>query len=73
LLAAFNKGLGSVYLSAYRKDEPRISNEIRQLLDLPQHIDPITIVPLGFPDEIPEPKKLKSLREMISYEISSGK
>ena len=68
MLGAYSRGLGSVYLSAYRMGEPRISQEVRQVLDIPRTIDPITIVPLGYPDEIPEPKILRSLEDMISYE-----
>jgi len=68
MLGAYSRGLGSVYLSAYRMGEPRISQEVRQVLDIPQTIDPITIVPLGYPDEISEPKILSPLEDMISYE-----
>lgn len=68
MLGAFGRGLGSVYLSAYRSGEPRISQEIKQLLNLPQNIEPITIVPLGYPNETPEPKVLRPLKEMIFYE-----
>jgi nitroreductase len=68
ILGAYSRGLGSVYLSAYRMGEPRISQEVRQVLDIPQTIDPITIVPLGYPDEIPKPKILSPLKDMISYE-----
>jgi len=71
LLAAYSRGLGSVYLSAYREGEPRISSEIRDILNIPQHLDPITIVPLGYPDEIPELKILRSVEDMISYETFS--
>ncbi len=68
LLAAHSKGLGSVYLSAYTQDEPRLSEEIKQMLDIPEHIRPITLIPLGYPDEIPEPKALVPLKDMIRYE-----
>jgi len=68
ILGAYSRGLGSVYLSAYRNGEPRISEEIRQALKIPQHLDPITIVPLGYPDEVPEPKILKPVEDMISFE-----
>ena len=68
MLGAYSRRLGSVYLSAYRMGEPRISQEVRQVLDIPQTIDPITIVPLGYPDEISEPKILSPLEDMISYE-----
>jgi nitroreductase len=68
MLAAYSRGLGSVYLSAYRNGEPRISEEIRHAFNIPQNLDPITIIPLGYPDEVPEPKIVQSLEEMISYE-----
>lgn len=68
LLAACSRGLGSVYLSAYRADEPRLAAEIRQLLQLPEDIQPLTIVPLGFPAETPPPKDLLPLEAMIANE-----
>jgi nitroreductase len=73
MLGAYSRGLGSVYLSAYRIGEPGISQEVKQVLNIPQHIDPITLIPLGYPDEIPEPKMARSLEEMISYETFRGK
>jgi len=71
MLGAYSRGLGSVYLSAYRNGEPGISDEIRQALGIPQHINPITIVPLGYPDEIPESKMVRPLKDIISYETFS--
>jgi nitroreductase len=73
MLGAYSRGLGSVYLSAYRKGEPGISDEIRQLLILPQHIHPMTIVPLGYPDETPDTKTLSPLEDRISYETFGSK
>ena len=68
LLGAYSRGLGSVYLSAYRMGESGISQELRDILGIPQSIDPITIVPLGYPDEIPEPKPVRSLEDIMYYE-----
>jgi len=73
MFGAYSRGLGSVYLSAYRNGEPGISDEIRQALGIPKHILPITLIPLGYPDEIPEPKILRSLEDMISYETFGRK
>ena len=72
MLGAYSMGLGSVYLSAYRIGEPGISQEVRRVLNLPQNIDPITLIPLGYPDEIPEPKMLRPLEEMIFCETFCG-
>ena len=68
MLGAYSMGLGSVYMSAYRAGDPRISEEIRETLDIPPDMDPITIIPLGYPDELPEPKTIKPLKEVVSYE-----
>ena len=68
LLAAHARGLGSVYMSAYRKDEPAVSREIREILGIPPRIDPISILPLGYPDETPEPKNMESIHGLVSYE-----
>jgi nitroreductase len=68
MLAAYGRGLGSVYMSAYTTAEPRISEEIRQILAIPDNIDPITIIPLGYPDEIPGPKDLRPLEDIMHYE-----
>lgn len=68
LLAAADRGLGSVYLSAYRTDDPGLADDLRQLLRIPPGVDPVTLVPLGFPDEVPEPKEIRSLEEVLFHE-----
>jgi nitroreductase len=68
LLGAHARGLGSVYMSAHKVDEPAVAEEIRQALDIPGRMDPISLLPLGYPDERPEPKEMKPLKEIISYE-----
>jgi nitroreductase len=68
MLAAHSRGLGSVYMSASRRDEPAVSEAIRQILGIPGHVDPISILPLGYPDETPESKNMNPLNGIISYE-----
>ena len=68
LFGAHSRGLGSVYLSAYSADEPGISSEIRQILGIPSNVDPISIIPLGYPDEKPKPKELRPLNDLIHHE-----
>ena len=41
-------------------------------LGIPGTIDPITIIPLGYPDESPQPKTIVSLDEVI-YNEAFGK
>ena len=73
LLAAADRGIGSVYLSAYKGDTPELAADIRQVLDIPSTVDPMTIVPLGYPAEDPEPKELKGIEEVVSYEAFGKK
>lgn len=68
LLAAHSRGLGAVYMSAYRGGDPRLTDDIRLLLAIPPEVEPITLIPLGYPDENPETKLVRPLREMVLYE-----
>lgn len=52
LLSAFALGLGSVWLGVYPKKE-RI-DPISELLKLPENILPISLIAIGYPDEIKE-------------------
>lgn len=68
LLAAAARGLGTVYLSAGRSDAPALADALRDLLQLPADMDPVTIVPLGYPGEVPEPKELRPLDKILFRE-----
>ncbi len=47
MLAAYSLGLGTVWVGAF--DE----TEVKRILDLPDHIRPVAVVPVGYPDERP--------------------
>ncbi|MEW6490775.1 MAG: nitroreductase family protein [Thermodesulfobacteriota bacterium] len=68
LLAAADQGLGSVYLSAYKADTPAVAQEIRELLGIPEGVDPVTIVPLGYPAEVPPERAVRALDEVLFHE-----
>ena len=68
LLAVHSRDLGAVYLSAYRSDDPLLCKEIKDLLALPEGVNPVSIIPIGYPAEKPAPKVLRSLDEMIDDE-----
>ncbi len=73
LLAAANYGLTGVYMSAYKTGVPEVAGEIRAILRLPADIDPITIVPIGYPDEAAAPKTVRPLKEVTYYETFGRK
>jgi nitroreductase len=68
LLGSHSLGLGSVYMSAYMAAEPNLSREIGRELNIPEGIEPISILPLGYPKESIPPKELRSMKEMKHLE-----
>jgi len=52
LLAAHAKGLGAVWVGIHPRED-RIE-PLRKLIDLPEHIVPFALIPLGHPAERPE-------------------
>jgi len=49
LLAAYSLGLGTCWIGAF--DERKAAS----LLNLPEHVRPIALIPIGYPDEAPAP------------------
>ncbi|MBN2035865.1 MAG: nitroreductase family protein [Chitinispirillaceae bacterium] len=67
-LAAAEAGLGTCWVGNF---DPEVA---RQLLRLPQHIDPVAFTPLGYPGPHAEPKKnRKELHEITCWEYYGGK
>ncbi|MFI5775708.1 nitroreductase family protein [Nocardia sp. NPDC051570] len=62
LLAAHALGLGGCPVSSFRKDP------IRTLLDLPAHLEPVLLVPIGHPAQPVEPNHRRDRNEVISYD-----
>jgi nitroreductase len=62
-LAATNLGLGACWMGQTGREDL-----IRRLLDIPDKLKPIAVMPLGVPDETPAAKDRKSLNEIVSWE-----
>lgn len=61
MLVAVSAGLGSVWVGAF--DEPKVS----KLLGLPIYLRPISIIPIGYPDETPSiPQRVKPQEAVIT-------
>ncbi|MGB2698010.1 MAG: nitroreductase family protein [Candidatus Zixiibacteriota bacterium] len=58
-LAAVDMGLGSVMVGAF--DE----GEVSRLLKIPNNLRPVIILPIGYPDEIPEESTRRSLDDLV--------
>jgi nitroreductase len=65
LLAAHGLGLGAVWCGIYPVQE-RVK-ALSELLNLPENIIPLNVVPIGYPAETPEPKD-KWKPENVHYE-----
>jgi len=48
MLAAVGEGLGTVWITRYNK------SEIRSIFNIPSNVAPVGVIPLGYPEEIPE-------------------
>lgn len=73
LLAAANHGLTGVYMSASKTGTPDLADEIRTILGVPEDIDPITIVPIGYPCDAAEPKTVLPACEVVFHEVFGRK
>jgi nitroreductase len=61
ILAAANAGLGTCWIGAF---DPAAA---RQVLALPDGVEPIAFTPLGYPADSPRPKQRKPLTELVRY------
>jgi len=62
ILAAADLGLGTCWVGAFN---PQAAREI---LGLPESVEPVAFTPLGYPDDRPGPKRRKSISELVRYE-----
>jgi nitroreductase len=62
ILAATDLGLGTCWIAAF---DPAAAREV---LGLPEGVEPIAFTPLGYPADRRRPKKRKALPELVRYE-----
>ncbi|MFC1987180.1 nitroreductase family protein [Chloroflexota bacterium] len=62
ILAAADLGLGTCWIAAF---DPVAAREV---LGLPDGVEPIAFTPLGYPDDQPREKMRKSITELVRYE-----
>jgi nitroreductase len=59
VLAAHDVGLGTCWIAAFRE------KEAREVLQLPDDVQPLIFTPLGYPADKPGPKKRRPLDELV--------
>lgn len=62
VLAATALGYGTCWIGDFNEDE------VKQLLKIPQEMNVITMLPIGIPDETPEPRSRKEIPEIFFEE-----
>jgi nitroreductase len=62
ILAASDLGLGTCWIAAFN------AQAAREVLCLPDDVEPLVFTPLGYPADKPKPKERKPLRELVRYE-----
>lgn len=62
ILAATDAGLGTCWVGAFDPDAAR------EVLGLPDGVEPIAFTPLGYPADEPKSKKRRPLDELVRYE-----
>jgi nitroreductase len=62
VLAATAEGLGTCWIGAFKPDV------VRELLEIPDHLEPVAMTPIGVPDdEGPVPSPRKPIEEIVNY------
>ncbi|GAB5046759.1 nitroreductase family protein [Thermodesulfovibrio sp. TK110] len=65
LLEAHSLGLGACWGAIYNPENRERENYVRGILNIPENLRIISCIGIGYPDETPSPKKVKSLDEAI--------
>jgi len=68
-LAIHDLGLGCVYLSGYKPNDPAKEKEIQEIFDIPQNNIPICMLLVGYPapNEKLDEKILRDNKDLIEY------
>jgi nitroreductase len=62
ILAAANEGLGTCWIGAFD------AAAAREVLRLPDNVEPVVFTPLGYPADQPQPKRRRPLESLVRYE-----
>jgi nitroreductase len=61
MLAAVEEGLGSVWVGAFHEAE------VFGILDMPEHLRPVAIVPVGYPERVPDAPPRMTRGEAVEF------
>jgi nitroreductase len=62
MLAAYSMGIGSCPVLSFNKVA------LKELLDIPEHVEPVLILAFGYPRFWPKAPKRRPLKEVVHFE-----
>lgn len=62
ILAAANQGLGTCWIAAFN------ASAAREIMQLPDEVEPLIFTPLGYPADQWKPKERKPIQDLVRYE-----
>ncbi len=62
MLEAWEQGLGTCWLGTFNE------SDVKKLLDIPPRMRVVTVMPLGYPNESPEPRPRKAFKDIVSFD-----
>lgn len=62
ILAATDLGLGTCWVAAFN------ANAAREILEIPEEVEPLIFTPLGYPDDQLAIKERKSIEDLVRYD-----
>jgi len=62
VLAAWELGYGACWIGAFNEEQ------VKELLNVPKEMTVIVLLPIGVPDQVPEPRGRKGLEELFSLD-----
>jgi nitroreductase len=61
MLVAVENGLGTCWVGAFQEAE------VSKILNLPENLRPVAIIPVGYPERIPKPTSRLSAKELVEF------
>ena len=62
LLTACSLGLGACWVGAFKEDQ------VKKVINVPKHLRPVALIPVGYPDEVPHARPRRPLGEIMHNE-----
>ncbi len=68
LLGIHNEGLGACWIYVKDDNDTDIEKKVKNILNIPDNIEVLCLISVGYTDEIPSKKEIKSINDVIHKE-----